>query len=214
LDIPILKFLQDTKKWVDEHSMTTKEEIENFQKTYAAKYANSVTNVIVDDVKYLEEIYGFVQDLWNIIVIQQKPKKGVINISMFELLWDKRDDMDLLNIYGDVNTRNFFSEELVNHFKPQTYENEEEAPELPHTEKMTFEQIENEMGSIVHSQYNYYEYSKLDGSNNRFMRKQENTKSAMLSMYENNPNPNTIISKTAYSTSLFDLMDENEEKTD
>ena len=100
---------------------------------------------------------------------------------------------------------------MVNHFKSQTYKNEEEAPELPHTEKMTFEQIENEMGSIVHSQYNYYEYSKLDGSNNRFMRKQENTKSAMLSMCENNPNPNTIISKTAYSTSLFDLMDENEE---
>jgi hypothetical protein len=58
IDMPVLKFLQDTKVWVEDHPDTTKDEIESFQKHYAVKYANSVKNVVVEDVIYLEEIYG------------------------------------------------------------------------------------------------------------------------------------------------------------
>jgi hypothetical protein len=35
--------------------------------------------------------------------------------------------------------------------------------------------VEDELPTIVNKGFNYNEYSKLDGSNDRFLRKQENT---------------------------------------
>ena len=37
--------------------------------------------------------------------------------------------------------------------------------------------VENELQNVVHKEFDYYEYSELDKSNERFMRKQENTNS-------------------------------------
>ena len=182
LDIPILRFLQDIKKWVEENPVSTKSEIEQYLKIYAAKYANSVKNVVVDDVKYLEEIYEFVKELWDVVVIQSRPKNGNITLSMFELLWDKRSDEDLNNIYGNVNTKIFFAEEIISNMK---YENEEEAPELPHTDKKQLKDIEDE--TIVNKPFDYFEYSQLDGSNNRFLRKQTNTKQNTFEIPTNAP---------------------------
>ena len=186
LDFPILKFLQDTKEWVNEHNISTKEEIETYQKTYAAKYANFVKDVVVDDVNYLEEIYAFVQDLWSVVVIQNKPKDGNIKLEMFELLWENREDIDLKNIYGDDSTKLFFSEQLLNSMKPE--DDEEVAPELSHTSKLRLNDVENDLTNVVHTPYDYYEYSKLDGSNNRFMRKQENTQSQFIPTTESPTN--------------------------
>ena len=186
LDFPILKFLQDTKEWVNEHQISTKQEIENYQKTYAAKYANFVKDVVVDDVNYLEEIYAFVQDLWSVVVIQNKPKDGNIKLEMFELLWENREDIDLKNIYGDDSTKLFFSEQLLNSMKPE--DDEESAPELSHTSKLRLNDVENDLTNVVHTPYDYYEYSKLDGSNNRFMRKQENTQSQFIPTTESPTN--------------------------
>ena len=47
--------------------------------------------------------------------------------------------------------------------------------ELPHTEKLRIEDIKDQIDFIVNKPFNYYEYSELDGSNDRFMRKQKNT---------------------------------------
>ena len=190
IDMPVLKFLQDTKVWVEEHSDTTKEEIESFQKQYAVKYANSVKNVVVDDVIYLEEIYGFIKDLWNVIVVQSRPKQGTIKIEMFDLLWETKNDINLLNIYGNKATQSFFADILLDSMNPGE---EEAADELEHTEKLTLSDVEPDLPNVVHSQYDYFKYSDLDGSNNRFLRKQENTQSQAFTPNETQEAINTYL---------------------
>jgi hypothetical protein len=202
IDIPVLKFLQDTKVWVEEHPETSKDEIEVFQKTYAAKYANSVTNVVVEDVLYLEEIYGFVKELWNIIVVQSRPKNGIIKLEMFELLWETKNSLDLLNIYGDKQTQSFFADTLLQQMN-ETEIQEDEAPDLEHTAKLRFTDIEEQLPTIVHAPYDYFKYSDLDGSNNRFLRKQENTQQQM---FVPNTEVQDVVNKTLEENNLlFDL---------
>jgi hypothetical protein len=202
IDIPVLKFLQDTKVWVEEHPETSKDEIEVFQKTYAAKYANSVTNVVVEDVLYLEEIYGFVKELWNIIVVQSRPKNGIIKLEMFELLWETKNSLDLLNIYGDKQTQSFFADTLLQQMN-ETEIQEDEAPDLEHTAKLRFTDIEEQLPTIVHAPYDYFKYSDLDGSNNRFLRKQENTQQQM---FVPNTEVQDAVNKTLEENNLlFDL---------
>ena len=77
-----------------------------------------------------------------------------------------------MNIYGDHNTKIFFAEQLINDV---TEVIEEEAPDFEITAKLKVEDIEDELPSIVHKEFDYYDYSEKDGSNNRFMRKQQNT---------------------------------------
>ncbi len=190
IDMPVLKFLQDTKVWVEEHPDTTKEEIESFQKHYAVKYANSVKNVVVEDVIYLEEIYGFIKDLWNVVVVQSRPKQGAIKIEMFDLLWETKNDINLLNIYGNKATQSFFADILLDNMNPSE---EEAAAELEHTEKKTLADVEQDLPNIVHSQYDYFKYSDLDGSNNRFLRKQENTQSQAFTPNETQEAINTYL---------------------
>jgi hypothetical protein len=93
---------------------------------------------------------------------------------MFELLWDKKNDLDLTNIYGDANTAQFFAQEFFN-IKDENNFEEDEAPDFVLTPKKTAEDIESEIPNIVHSDFDYFKYSEMDGSNNRFMRKQKNT---------------------------------------
>ena len=38
-----------------------------------------------------------------------------------------------------------------------------------------FKDVENELQNVVHKEFDYFEYSELDKSNERFMRKQQNT---------------------------------------
>ena len=190
IDMPVLKFLQDTKVWVEDHPDTTKEEIESFQKHYAVKYANSVKNVVVEDVIYLEEIYGFIKDLWNVVVVQSRPKQGAIKIEMFDLLWETKNDINLLNIYGNKATQSFFADILLDNMNPSE---EEAADELEHTEKKTLADVEQDLPNIVHSQYDYFKYSDLDGSNNRFLRKQENTQSQAFTPNETQEAINTYL---------------------
>ena len=45
------------------------------------------------------------------------------------------------------------------------------------TEKKKLEDVVNELPNVIHKPYGYYEYSEMDKSNERFMRKQENTNS-------------------------------------
>jgi hypothetical protein len=205
LDFPVLRFLQDTKKWVDTNNKVTKDEIDTYLKNYACKYANSVKDVVVDDVNYLEQIYEFIKELFNVIVIVGRPSNGIFNIRMFELLWEKRDSTNWMDIYGDSNTKEFFAEELIEQLHTTSNNlDEEDAPELEHTAKVTRKDIEDEIPNIVHKEFDYYEYSKLDGSNNRFLRKQENTKNIFNSHEENLNTP--IIITTEQTPDLFDLM--------
>jgi hypothetical protein len=50
-----------------------------------------------------------------------------------------------------------------------------ELPELELTSKIKLENVQDTINNTIKSTYDYYEYSELDGSNDRFMEKQRNT---------------------------------------
>ena len=180
LDFPILKFVVDAQKWANEHPTTTQNDINIWQANYATKYANSISGLIVQDVDYIEEIFRLVQDLWRVVIIQGRPVNGKISISPFELRWIRKDI--LTNIYGDENTHTFFIQVLEDEMKAKEDE-EEDYSNLADFEiksKFNLDDIKNDIPNIIHSGYEYDVYSKQDGSNNRFMRKQENTKKTQL----------------------------------
>ena len=174
LDFPVLRFLQDTKKWVEEDPARTKQDVSDYIDLYTCKYANTVKNVVVTDVAYLETIKKYVENLFDVIVIKGKSKNYIYNLRMFELLWDKKDDIDLMNIYGDQNTKMFFAEQVIDTLNTDDYD-EDEAPDFEMAPKLQESDIEHDIPTIVHAEFDYFDYSEKDGSNNRFMRKQENT---------------------------------------
>jgi len=175
LDFPVLKFVKQSQDWARAHSKTTQEEINKYLADYAVGYANSIKNVVVEDKEYLETIFELTKDLWKIIVLQGRSNKGEFGIIPFELLWEKK--TDLTDVYGGSElTKTFFIEELVDEMKDDFDEDEDEINKpFELTEKKRIADITNELPNVIHRPYGYYEYSEMDNSNNRFMRKQENT---------------------------------------
>lgn len=170
LDFPVYKYIKDAQQFAKDNPVISQEDLTKWLANYAAKYANSIKNIVVDDIDFLEEIYDLVCQIFNVVVIKGRPSKGMIKISPFELLWEQKND--LANLYGNLNTKEFFSDLIDNMVVDET---EEELPELEHTSKLQLKDVENELPNVVHKQYDYFEYSSLDKSNERFMRKQENT---------------------------------------
>ena len=87
-----------------------------------------------------------------------------------------------------MNTQIFFMEQLVNEMKPEEETEVEEIidlPELPITDKTKSSDIDDEIKEVVHNTYEYDDYSKLDGSNDRFIRKQENTNQLRDVIFDN-----------------------------
>lgn len=176
LDFPIVKFIKDSQEWAREHSTTTRHEIEIFLAEWTCKYCNSIKNVVVDDKDFAETIFEIVKEYWDVIIIHTKPKNGQIGISPFELVWKTKQQLN--NAYGDWNTQTFFLEQLIDEMKDNPEEDqqqEEIVPEFEHTEKVKLEDIINELPDIIHEEFDYFDYSDKDQSNDRFMRKQENT---------------------------------------
>ena len=214
LDFPILRFIKDAQDWATRNYKVTKGEIDDFLKTYAAKYANSIKDVVVEDVEYLQKIYELICELWKVIIIQGNSKNGVVTISPFELLWDKKESLD--NIYGNTETKTFFLQELIDDMKSEEPEEEEEViPDLPHTSKYKLEQIEHELKNIVHKEYDYFDYSTKDKSNERFMLKQKNTNQLVDTLFEQvmseDIHPET---KITIDASLFDNCKEEDDDDD
>ena len=178
LDFPILKFVKLTKDWVKNHPITNEMEINKYLADYSVGYANSVKNLVVDDNEYLENIFELTKDLWKVVVLQGKSVKGKISITPFELLWEKKTDIN--DIYGGSDlTKSFFIDELVNDMREEITVEDDELINAPFeiTEKKKLEDVVNELPNVIHKPYGYYEYSEMDKSNERFMRKQENTNS-------------------------------------
>ena len=175
LDFPVLRFMQDTQKWINENNKRNSGEIEEFLDIYACKYANTVKNVVRTDILYLKKIRDYLDKIFNIIVFKGRPKNYIYNLRMFESLWSKKDEIDLLNVYGDRSTMEFFMNDFANKAKEVEEEEEEEAPDFVTTTKLEEKDIEHEIPNIVHKDFDYYKYSEEDNSNNRFLRKQENT---------------------------------------
>lgn len=172
LDFPVIKFIREAQKWATNHKITKKDEIDHFMIGWATKYANSIPNVVVQDTKYLEQIYEYIKDLWKIIIIQDKPKKEEITIKPFELLWTRKTSLD--NIYSTSATEQFFLQELIDNIKPDDKEENIEDidnQDLPHTQKYNIDDIETELSNIINSSFDYKEYT--DKSNEKFLEKQQ-----------------------------------------
>lgn len=170
LDFPILKFVKDAVEYAKANPVVTRRQIDEWLAKYTTDYANSIRDLVVTDKRYIEQLYNIVKELWDVVIIHSRPKQGKIDISPFDLLWDRKDIIS--NIYGDINTRDFLLQDLVDNIK---MEDDEEVGEFEMTSKLKEEDITDELPSIIHKEYEYDIYSSLDGSNDRFMRKQKNT---------------------------------------
>lgn len=209
LDFPVLKFVKQTQAWVKEHSSTTEMEINKYLADYSVAYANSVKNLVVDDKDYLETIFELTKDLWKVIVLQSRPSKGKIGIVPFELLWEKKTDLE--DIYGGSTlTKQFFVEELVNDMRDEFDEDDDliNAP-FEHTEKKRLEDVSEELPNVIHKPYGYYEYSEMDNSNSRFMRKQENTNTLRDDIFTTSNNDTDDNVNNYKEPDLFENIDSN-----
>ena len=170
LDFPVLKFLKESQQWAILHQTTTETEINQYLANYTVKYANSIKNLVIEDKEYLELLFELTKELWKVIISQTRPNKGKITIKPFELLWTKKFDGDFYG--GSEFTKQFFAQELIEEMKDIE---DEEIEDFVVTDKKRLEDISNELPNVIHKPYGYYEYSEMDMSNERFMRKQENT---------------------------------------
>lgn len=189
LDFPILKFIKDSQEWARNNTSTTKYDIEVFLATWTCKYCNSIKDLIVDDKEYAETIFEIIKEYWDIIIVHSKPKNGKINISPFELIWQTKQQLN--NAYGNMNTQIFFLEQLINEMKENNEddnEQEEVIPEFEHTGKIKLEDIINDLPNIIHEEFDYFDYSDKDKSNERFLRKQENTNNLRDNIFVDNDN--------------------------
>lgn len=213
LDFPILRFVKDAQKWADDIMKCTREEIDEWLKEYACKYANSVKDVVVEDKAYLEKIYDLTCNLWKVIIDQSKPKNGIITIKPFEMLWDTKQEIN--EIYQNNITKQFFLQELIENIKIEDETKKEETLEeyesklpenLPHTSKYKLEQIESQLKNVIHDGYDYSDYASKDGTNKRFVEKMENTNSLRGTIFGQNLNKSedTSYMKKVEEKNLFE----------
>ena len=213
LDFPILRFVKDAQKWADDTMKCTMEEIDEWLKSYACKYANSVKDVVVEDKAYLEKIYDLTCNLWKIVIDQSKPKHGIITIRPFEMLWDTKQEIN--EIYQNNITKQFFLQELIENIKIEDENKKEETLEeyesklpenLPHTSKYKLEQIESQLKNVIHDGYDYSDYASKDGTNKRFVEKMENTNSLRGTIFGQNLNKSedTSYMKKVEEKNLFE----------
>ena len=213
LDFPILRFVKDAQKWADDIMKCTREEIDEWLKEYACKYANSVKDVVVEDKAYLEKIYDLTCNLWKIVIDQSKPKNGIITIRPFEMLWDTKQEIN--EIYQNNITKQFFLQELIENIKIEDETKKEETLEeyesklpenLPHTSKYKLEQIESQLKNVIHDGYDYSDYASKDGTNKRFVEKMENTNSLRGTIFGQNLNKSedTSYMKKVEEKNLFE----------
>lgn len=206
LDFPVLKFVKDSQNWARAHSSTNENEINKYLADYAVGYANSIPNLIVEDKEYIETVFELTKDLWKIIILQSRPKNGNVGIVPFELLWTKKTDLN--DIYGgSQETQAFFIEELVDDMK-EVDETEDTDVEFEIKEKRRLEDVKSELPNVIHKPYGYYEYSELDESNNRFMRKQENTNMLKDNIFTQTNTESDKKDKKNLQNDLFESIDE------
>ena len=207
LDFPVLKFVKESQQWARLHGATTEMEINKYLADYAVSYANSIKDVVVEDKEYLETLFELTKELWKVIILQSRPKNGNVGIVPFELLWTKK--TDLTDLYGGSEmTKSFFIEELVDEMKEDLDEEDTSVP-FERTEKKRLIDVTNELPNVIHRPYGYYEYSDLDESNDRFMRKQDSTNTLKDQIFTTKDNNEQDVKKKNIEGDLFETNDEN-----
>ena len=215
LDFPVLKYIKDAQDWASRTMKCTKEEISEFLKDYACKYANSVKDVVIEDREYLNKIYEIICELWKVVIDQSKPKNGIVTIYPFEMLWKTKQEIN--TIYTNNITNQFFLQELVEGMKDvdnvddndiEEYENN--LDELPQTRKYKLEQIETQLKNVVHDGYDYSKYSIEDGTNKKFLEKMEYNNSLHGDLFASNQQEDKDATYMSNVIKQGELFDENE----
>lgn len=189
IDFPMFKYIRESQEFARKNHNCKVIDIDKWIANYAAAYANSIPDLVVDDRIYLEEIFTMLKDIWKIIIIQTRPKNGEVTITPFDLIWQEKNSIE--NIYGNDATQTFFLQELIDGMREDESssvldEEDEDLADLPKTSKLKLSDVEDELPNVIHKEYDYKEYSEKDGSNKRFMRKQENTSKFRIFTQENN----------------------------
>jgi hypothetical protein len=143
LDLPIYRFVIDTKKFAVENPITTKDVVDNFLSSYAVKIANNVKNLIVEDVVYLKMVHEKITHLFKVLINQSKASKGKVSLEPFNLIWETKDIFD--KEYGGLSTKTFFLQELIDDMKT------DDIPENSFgyiDENITLEEIAEKCGTI------------------------------------------------------------------
>ena len=220
LDFPVYKFINDARIFANANRSTTIQEVNEWLANYAAKYANSIPNLIVEDIEFFNLIFDLIKDLWSVVIIQTRPRNGKTQIIPFELLWERK--TSLSDIYGNINTKIFFLQELIDDMKkneedPYSCDNIdnnlviEELPELTPTQKLKLDDVKDTLNSVIHSDYDYYVYSEEDNSNRRFIQKQINTNQLRDSIFEQTEEKNDEDDTQNNTQSDLFTQDENNE---
>lgn len=176
LDFPILKFLKDAQSFAKKNPVVTQEQINKWQAIYAARYANSIGGLVVDDIKYFEQMFQLTKRLWGVVIIQSRPRGGKITIAPFELSWTRKDI--LRDVYGLESTHEFLIQSLDDEIEKKVKEDDEAEVPIPEFDikaNITLGDVLPEIPNIIHEGYSYDEYTVLDGSNDKFLQKQKNT---------------------------------------
>ena len=104
-------------------------------------------------------------------------------------------------------------EELIDGIKDDVVDEDvEDIGDLPVARKTKLAEIEEELKTVVHSDFNYYNYSEQDNSNKRFMDKQENTsllRDGMFNKAKDNEQP--VVEETIEEEKEGDLFGDDEE---
>ena len=162
--------MKDAQSFAKKNPVVTQDQINKWQAIYAAKYANSIGGLVVDDIKYFEEMFQLTKRLWGVVIIQSRPSKGKITISPFELSWARKDI--LRDVYGLESTHEFLIQSLDDEIEKKVKEDEEKEVPIPEFDvkaNITLKDIIPEIPNIIHEGYDYDNYTTLDGSNERFL---------------------------------------------
>ena len=99
------------------------------------------------------------------------------------------------------------TEELTNEEAlPKSIDENVDLPELELTSKVKLSDVQQSISDTIKETYDYYEYSELDGSNDRFMEKQRNTNSLREQIFntdDDNDNNKLDDSTIIKETTLF-----------
>ena len=101
----------------------------------------------------------------------------------------------------------FFLEQLVNEAKQEednVGQEEENVPEFEHTSKVKLQDIIDELPEIIHKEFDYYDYSEKDKSNERFMTKQKNTNQLKENIFVENNDDKNLNNEKKSELELFD----------
>ena len=69
--------------------------------------------------------------------------------------------------------------------------------------------VRHEIPEVVHSDFDYDTYSELDGSNERFLRKQKNTNQLVDSVFAMEERDNDLRNRELKEMELFDFSEES-----